>query len=148
VDFKNTLIIMTSNIGTSYIADASIPMETRKKGVEQELKTNFKPEFLNRIDEVIIFNPLTKDNIRDIILIQLRDVAKRLAERGIHLDITKKALEFLIEQGFDPQFGARPLKRAIQRYLLNPLSVKLLSGKLIQDATISVNTTGSELTFN
>lgn len=148
VDFKNTLIIMTSNIGTSYIADSSIPMETRKKGVEQELKAHFKPEFLNRIDEVIIFNPLSRENIKDIILIQLRDVARRLAERGIHLDITKKALDFLIEQGFDPQFGARPLKRAIQRYLLNPLSVKLLSGNITQDATISVNTNGSELTFN
>ncbi len=147
VDFKNTLIIMTSNIGTSYIADPSIPMEHRRKGVEQELKAHFKPEFLNRIDEVIIFNPLSKENIKDIILIQLRDVAKRLAERGIHLDMTKKALDFLIQQGFDPQFGARPLKRAIQRYLLNPLSVKLLSGNITQDAAISVNTNGTELTF-
>ncbi len=148
VDFKNTLIIMTSNIGTSYISDPSIPIESRRKGVEQELRAHFKPEFLNRIDEVIIFNPLSRENIKDIILIQLREVAKRLAERGIHLDLTKKALDFLIEQGFDPQFGARPLKRAIQRYLLNPLSVKLLSGNITQDAVISVSTSGSELVFN
>lgn len=147
VDFKNSLIIMTSNIGTSYIADPSIPIESRRKGVEQELKAHFKPEFLNRIDEVIIFNPLSKENIKDIILIQLREVAKRLVERGVHLDITKKALDFLIEQGFDPQFGARPLKRAIQRYLLNPLSVKLLSGNITQDAAISVSTDGSQLVF-
>ncbi|MCX7679252.1 MAG: ATP-dependent chaperone ClpB [Spirochaetes bacterium] len=147
VDFKNTLIIMTSNIGTSYISDASIPMEVRRKGVEQELKAHFKPEFLNRIDEVIIFNPLTKENIRDIILIQLREVGKRLVERGIHLDITKKALDFLIEQGYDPQFGARPLKRAIQRYLLNPLSVKLLSGEVGHDTTVKVDTDGKELVF-
>jgi len=147
VDFKNALIIMTSNIGTSYIGDASIPMEKRRSGVEQELKANFKPEFLNRIDEVIIFNPLSKENIRDIILIQLRDVAKRLAERGIHLDLTKKALEFLIEQGFDPQFGARPLKRAIQKYLLNPLSMKLLGGDVAAEQKVKVDTDGNDLVF-
>ncbi len=147
VDFKNALIIMTSNIGTSYIGDTSIPEEKRRQGIEQELKMHFKPEFLNRVDEVIIFNPLSKENIRDIILIQLRDVARRLVERGIHLDITKKALEFLIESGFDPQFGARPLKRAIQKYLLNPLSIKLLGGEVATEQTVKVDTNGKELIF-
>jgi ATP-dependent Clp protease ATP-binding subunit ClpB len=147
VDFKNALIIMTSNIGTGYISDASIPMEKRRQGVEQELKAHFKPEFLNRIDEVIIFNPLSKENIRDIILIQLREVAKRLVERGIHLDLTKKALEFLINEGFDPQFGARPLKRAIQKHLLNPLSMKLLGGDVAAEHKVKVDSDGKGLVF-
>ncbi len=148
VDFKNALIIMTSNIGTAYIGDTSIPMDKRRQGVEQELKAHFKPEFLNRVDEVIIFNPLSKENIKDIILIQLREVAKRLVERGIHVDITKKALDFLLQQGYDPQFGARPLKRAIQKYLLNPLSLRLLGGDVAVEQTVKVDTDGKELVFN
>ncbi len=148
IDFKNSLIIMTSNIGTSYIANEAIPMEERRAGVQQELKAHFKPEFLNRIDEVIIFNPLSKEHIKDIIKIQLQDVAKRLRERGISLEFTKKALDFLITEGFDPQFGARPLKRAIQKYLLNPLSVKILSGNLGQDCKIKVATGSDGLTFS
>jgi len=148
VDFKNTLIIMTSNIGTSYIGDASIPYEKRKQGVEQELKGHFKPEFLNRVDEVIIFNPLSKENIGEIVKLQIIQVATRLKERGIALEFSKKALEFLVEEGFDPQFGARPLRRAIQKYLLDPLSVRLLSGESLADQKIKVDSDGKKLNFS
>ncbi len=148
VDFKNTLIIMTSNIGTSYISDATIPYEKRKHGVEQELKGHFKPEFLNRVDEIIIFNPLSRENIGEIVKLQLIQVAARLKERGIALEFTKKALEFLVEEGFDPQFGARPLRRAIQKHLLDPLSVRLLSGESFTDQKIKADSDGKKLSFS
>jgi ATP-dependent Clp protease ATP-binding subunit ClpB len=147
VDFKNTLIIMTSNIGTAYISDTSIEEKARRAGVFAELKNYFKPEFLNRIDEVIIFNPLGKDQIADIVKIQLSHVAKLLKEqRGFELEISKDALEFLIREGYDPQFGARPLKRAVQRYLLNPLSVALLSGDLT-GPIIKAKLKGNQIVF-
>ncbi|HOP65167.1 MAG TPA: ATP-dependent chaperone ClpB [Spirochaetota bacterium] len=145
VDFKNTLIIMTSNIGTSYISDTSIPEEERFAGVEQELKMFFKPEFLNRVDETIIFNPLTRENIGSIVKNQLADVAVRLRERGISLEMTQRFLDFLVMEGYDPQFGARPLKRAIQAHILNPLSVKLLSGDLKDSGTLKIDIKGEEV---
>ncbi len=148
VDFKNTLIIMTSNIGTSYISEASIPYEQRKSGVEQELKAHFQPEFLNRGDEVIIFNPLSRENIAAIVKLQLAEVAARLKDRGITLEMTKKALEFLVTEGFDPQFGARPLKRAIQKHLLDPLSVRLLSGESLSDQKIKADSDGKKMSFS
>ncbi|MCX8124849.1 MAG: ATP-dependent chaperone ClpB [Spirochaetes bacterium] len=147
VDFKNTLIIMTSNIGTAYISDVSIPYEQRVKGVQQELKQYFKPEFLNRVDDIIIFNPLTREHINKIIMIQLNEVGKRLKERGISLELTPKALDYLVEVGFDPQFGARPLKRALQRHLINPLSVKILSGEVIDDDTVMVDYKNGQIQF-
>ena len=145
VDFKNTLIIMTSNIGTSYISDQSIPETDRYAGVEQELKMFFKPEFLNRIDETIIFNPLTKENIASIVKNQLADVAVRLKERGISLEMTQRFLDFLVKEGYDPQFGARPLKRAIQAHILNPLSMKLLSGEMKDSGTLKIDIKGGEV---
>ena len=147
VDLKNTLIIMTSNIGTSYISDQSIPEVQRMAGIEQELKMNFKPEFLNRVDEVIVFNPLTKENIGDIVKTQLADVALRLKERGVSLEITRSALEFLSKEGYDPAFGARPLKRAIQKYILNPLSLKILSGDFKENCTIKMDIKNGEPFF-
>jgi ATP-dependent Clp protease ATP-binding subunit ClpB len=145
VDFKNTLIIMTSNIGTSYISDQSIPESDRFAGVEQELKMFFKPEFLNRVDETIIFNPLTRENIASIVKNQLADVAVRLKERGISLEMTQRFLDFLVKEGYDPQFGARPLKRAIQAHILNPLSMKLLSGDLKESGTMKIDIKGGEV---
>lgn len=147
VDFRNALIIMTSNIGTSYISDTSIPEADRYAGVEAEMKMNFKPEFLNRIDEMIIFNPLTKQNIEEIVKNQLSDVAVRLRERGINLEMTRKALDFLVAEGYDPQFGARPLKRAIQKHILNPLSVKLLSGNYGESVNLKLDVKNGEPVF-
>jgi ATP-dependent Clp protease ATP-binding subunit ClpB len=147
VDFRNTLIIMTSNIGTSYIGDTSIPYEDRKQGIEQELKMHFKPEFLNRVDEIIIFNPLSKENIRDIVKLQLNLMAKRLRERGITLELTKKAFDFLVDVGYDPAFGARPLKRAIQKHIMNPLAMRLLEGDVSGDVTIKIDSDGKSIIF-
>ena len=147
VDFKNSLIIMTSNIGTSYINDQKIPIEERRKGVDQELKMNFKPEFLNRVDEIIIFNALTKEHIKEIIKIQLNDAVKRLKGRGVSLEFTAKAIELMVNEGYDPQYGARPLKRAIQKLLLNPLSVKLLGGELLDEHKLKVDSDGKVLKF-
>jgi ATP-dependent Clp protease ATP-binding subunit ClpB len=147
VDLKNTLIIMTSNIGTSYISDQSIPETQRMAGIEKELKMNFKPEFLNRVDEIIVFNQLSKENISDIVKTQLTDVAVRLKERGISLEITRSALEFLAKEGYDPAFGARPLKRAIQKYILNPLSVKILSGDFKENSILKMDIKGGEPVF-
>lgn len=149
VDFRNTIIIMTSNIGTSYIADPTIPLEERKKGVEKELKMNFKPEFLNRIDDIIIFNPLSKEHIQRIVKFQLNMIGKNLMEqRGISLKLNANTYNFLAEVGFDPQFGARPLKRAIQKHLLNPLSIKLLEGDIVDESIISIETDGKKLIFS
>jgi ATP-dependent Clp protease ATP-binding subunit ClpB len=136
---------MTSNIGTSYISDQSIPEADRFAGVEQELKMFFKPEFLNRIDETIIFNPLTRENIASIVKNQLADVAVRLKERGISLEMTQRFLDFLVKEGYDPQFGARPLKRAIQAHILNPLSMKLLSGEMKDSGTLKIDIKGGEV---
>ncbi len=147
VDFKNTLIIMTSNLGTSYISNESIPMDERRKGVEQELKINFKPEFLNRVDEIIIFNPLNLEMIKEITVMQLNEVGKRLKEKGIHLELTKKALDRITEIGYDPQFGARPLKRAIQKYIINPLSVRLLEGNIEGEQKVKVDVNGQDFVF-
>ena len=147
VDFRNTLIIMTSNIGTSYIADDNIPMDERRKGVEQELKLNFNPEFLNRLDEIIIFNQLSKKHIKEIVKIQIREVAKRLREQGIKLEINKSIIDYLVDMGYDPNFGARPLKRAIQKYILNPLSIKILEGEIVEEQVINVNCDGKEIIF-
>jgi len=147
VDFRNALIIMTSNIGTSFISDDSIPMKERHKGVEQELKLHFKPEFINRIDEVIIFNPLEEKHIKDIIKIQLKETAQRLAERGVNLTLSAKAINYLVKEGFDPQYGARPLKRAIQKHILNPLSRKILEGEGGFEHTLKADFDGKEIIF-
>ena len=148
VDFKNTLIIMTSNIGTSYISDQSIPEPERIRGVEQEMKVHFKPEFLNRIDETIIFNPLSQENIANIVKHHLTEVALRLRDKGIHLEITPSALAFLSKEGYDPAFGARPLKRAIQKHILNPLSIKILSGDHSEGSVIKIDFKGDKIIFS
>ncbi len=147
VDFKNALIIMTSNIGTAYISDETIPYEDRKKGVEQELKQNFKPEFLNRLDEIILFNPLSKENIQNIVKLQINEVSARLKHKGFTLKVSQKAMDKIVEDGYDPQFGARPLKRAIQSLILNPLSQKILSGEIKDEREIKIDIKGKEIVF-
>lgn len=131
VNFKNTIIIMTSNMGSSYIqsqmeklngANNEEVVEETKKEVMNMLKKTIRPEFLNRIDETIMFLPLTEKDIKQIVLLQIKSVQKMLAGNGIELELTDAALDFLSQVGYDPEFGARPVKRAIQRYLLNDLS--------------------------
>jgi ATP-dependent Clp protease ATP-binding subunit ClpB len=151
VDFKNTVIIMTSNVGSQYIHEYQLGMkspqqeEEMKKRVEEELHRHFRPEFLNRIDDVIIFHALDLQHIKRIVEIQLRGLSKRLAERGLTVEISDAAKEFLAHAGYDPAFGARPLKRAVQREIIDPLAVKLLSGDFKPGDTIFVSVRDGKL---
>jgi ATP-dependent Clp protease ATP-binding subunit ClpB len=140
VDFKNTVIIMTSNIGSQYIQEYD-NYEDIKNNVMQELHKYFRPEFLNRIDETIIFQSLGEKELNKIIDIQLKSFEKRLYDREIHVELTDKAKDFISSKGYDPAFGARPLKRAIQIYLLNPLSSKLIAGEFTEGDKIIVDFT-------
>jgi ATP-dependent Clp protease ATP-binding subunit ClpB len=128
VDFRNTVIIMTSNIGSEYIMSESNP-EQREALVTEALRGHFRPEFLNRIDETIIFDRLTEEDIKSIVTIQLARVMKRLEAQGLTLELSDAAIAQLSIEGYDPAYGARPLKRVIQNRLLDPLSLELLEGK-------------------
>jgi ATP-dependent Clp protease ATP-binding subunit ClpB len=138
VDFRNTLVIMTSNLGSQAIKELHRDYEAMEKEVHRVLETHFKPEFLNRVDEVIIFRPLGKEAILEIVGLQLGLLAKRLAERKIGLDVTKEAKQLLAERGFDPVYGARPLKRTIQRDVQNPLAMKILAGEFGEGDTVGI----------
>jgi ATP-dependent Clp protease ATP-binding subunit ClpB len=139
VDFRNTIIIMTSNVGSHYFQETGLNNEEIEKRIQELLKTTFRPEFLNRIDEIIIFHNLTKEHIIKIVEIQIRYLNERLAEKGMVLELTEKAKETLADYGYDPVFGARPLKRAIQRYIENPLAIKILEGTFNEGDKILVD---------
>ena len=140
VDFRNTVIIMTSNLGSQWIQQFGASDYGRMKSmVSETLKEHFKPEFLNRIDEVVIFHALPLEQIKRIVDIQLASLAQRLAERHIYLQVTDKAKEYLARDGFDPQYGARPLKRSIQRHIQDPLALMLLDGKFQDDDTVKID---------
>jgi len=148
VDFKNTVIIMTSNVGSQYIhefAKGELPEEEMRKHVEAELHQRFRPEFLNRIDDVIVFQSLTLQQIKRIIEVQLRRLAKLISDRGLSLEITEPAKEMLAREGYDPAFGARPLKRALQRMIIDPLAIRLLEGVFKPGDTVYVNVTNGKL---
>ena len=147
VDFKNTVIIMTSNLGSDIIQEASQDNDypSLKALVMEAVVGHFRPEFLNRIDDTVVFHPLGKEQIAEIAKIQLLTLKQRLAERGLHLALSARALDRLAEAGFDPVYGARPLKRAIQTELENPLAQKILSGSLGQSSTITVDERDGQL---
>ena len=156
VNFKNTIIIMTSNMGSSLIRENFEKMtpETHDKVVDETkvqvlelLKKTIRPEFLNRIDDIIMFTPLNEEEIRKIVTVQLNSVKKMLAQNGIALEFTDAALTFISDKGFDPQFGARPVKRVIQKYVLNELSKELLGGKINKDRPITIDSNGAGLVF-
>ena len=147
VDFKNTVIVMTSNIASEAIADDSLNDKQREDKVKSQLRLHFKPEFLNRIDETIIFKQLTREQIGNIVTYQVQRVQQRLADRKITLHLDASALKFLSEKGYDPTFGARPLKRVIQDYLLNPLSKKILGGEILSGSTVEVKSNKDGLTL-
>ena len=146
VNFKNTIIIMTSNLG-SQIIQGSTDQEEAKRQVLELLKKTIRPEFLNRIDETIIFKPLTLGEIRQVVRLQISGVTKILAQNGIKLELTDEAINLLADAGYDPDFGARPVKRAIQRLLLNDLSKKLLGGGIDRERPIRVDAKDGQLTF-
>jgi ATP-dependent Clp protease ATP-binding subunit ClpB len=149
VDFKNTVIIMTSNLGSAYLMDAQTPeqREEARARVLDLVRQSFRPEFLNRIDEVIVFEPLTREHLEQIVDIQVRRLSERLAARNMRIELTPAAKELLIERGFDPAYGARPLKREIQRSLLDPIALKILEGEFSDGDTITVDASHGEFTF-
>ncbi|MBL7084904.1 MAG: ATP-dependent Clp protease ATP-binding subunit [Candidatus Omnitrophica bacterium] len=157
VDFRNTVLIMTSNIGAEMLRKqgslgfksqrAEVTFAEMKKKLLDEVKRTFKPEFLNRVDDITVFRPLTKQDLYKIVEIEVGEVVKRLAEQEIALELTKKAEEFLIEKGFNPVFGARPLKRTIQRYLEDPLSEGIIGKKFKKSRKIKVSCKKDELVF-
>ncbi len=153
-DFKNTIIIMTSNMGSEIIQerfetlkDPDSAMEAAKIEVVALLKQTVRPEFLNRIDDIIMFTPLTRQDIKKIVKLQLKGVTKMLSKQGITMDATEEAISHLAEGGYDPQFGARPVKRVIQREVLNALSKEILSGKVTTDSIILIDSFDDELVF-
>ncbi len=159
VDFRNTIIIMTSNMGSNVIMDnfaaaenkdgvipAEVVEKTREEVIEL-MKQNLKPEFLNRIDEIVMFTPLTKKDVIRIVGIQIGIIARMLKENGIVLQVTDKAQEWLADQGYDPMYGARPVKRAIQSYVVNDLSKQILAGKVNRDKPIVIDADASGLTY-
>ncbi len=151
VDFTNTIIVMTSNIGSQLIQEIAKEggsEEDMRTAVKETLATRFLPEFLNRIDETIIFNPLERKQIRRIVDIQIERLRKQLEQTGLLLDISERALNEIATEGYDPTFGARPLKRVIQQRVVNPLSRELLKGEFPEGATVRIDFTDSEFTFS
>ena len=150
VDFKNTIIIMTSNLGSDLILDADTPekMTAARPAVDALLKKTFRPEFLNRIDEIVMFSRLSKDCIGGIVKNQLERVKSRLSDRRITLDFDQSAIDFLSDVGYDPAFGARPVKRAVQTYVENPLAKEILAGRFGEDSKINVRAETGELKFS
>jgi ATP-dependent Clp protease ATP-binding subunit ClpB len=154
VDFKNTIVIMTSNLGSPIIQEYFMDGHTDKSShqamedkVMAELKKHFRPEFLNRVDDVIIFQSLDESEIERIVDIQLEKLKNRLAQQQLTLEVDAVAKKLLASEGYDPQFGARPLKRAVQEHILNPLSMRLLEGEFKPGDKIKVSAKDGELVF-
>ncbi|HHJ64109.1 MAG TPA: ATP-dependent Clp protease ATP-binding subunit, partial [Aquifex aeolicus] len=156
VDFRNTVIIMTSNIGSQYLlnipVDASEDVverefEKAKEKVLEELKLFFRPEFLNRVDEVIVFKPLTMKELSQIIDLLIEAVNRRLAERNIRIELTEDAKKELVIRGYDPAFGARPLKRTVQKHIETPLADRIIRGEIREGMTVTVDYRDGEFLF-
>jgi len=159
VDFKNTVVIMTSNVGSHFIADAALRDTAVRKEVEHQLdegtrrqvldvlREHFRPEFLNRLDEIIVFHALTREQMREIIDIQLRGLMKRLEDRKIRVELTDRTKDLLIAEGYDPAYGARPLKRVIQRRVLDALAIRVLQGEFGEGSVIRIDAPRGELEF-
>jgi ATP-dependent Clp protease ATP-binding subunit ClpC len=155
VDFKNTVVIMTSNLGSREFQRGGIGFLRKEEGDEQQMKIDMEsalkksllPELLNRIDDVIVFHPLTQDNLKSIVGMLVREVEQRLAERRIKLEVDEEARGWLVQKGYDPMFGARPLRRAVQRYVENPISTKILEGEFKEGDTIAIGLKDDNLSF-
>jgi ATP-dependent Clp protease ATP-binding subunit ClpC len=154
VDFRNTVLIMTSNLGTEYVRKGGTlgflqqtvtdeDRETHDK-IEKALKGTFRPEFLNRVDEIIMFSPLTVAQMEQIVSLQMKEIQDRLSEFGVKVDMSAAACKWLAKTGYDPAFGARPLRRALQKYVESPLSVELLGGKIPSGVSVLVDTNADD----
>jgi ATP-dependent Clp protease ATP-binding subunit ClpB len=148
VDFKNVVVIMTSNVGTEFLAgEFSTDDANIRASVLNALRSRFRPEFLNRIDEIVLFHPLTRAHLKQIVDIQMQQVQKRMAERKIEIELTDAAKEFLVREGYDATYGARPLKRTIQRLVLDPLALQVLEGKFAEGDTVVVDVDRNQIVF-
>jgi ATP-dependent Clp protease ATP-binding subunit ClpB len=160
VNFKNTVIIMTSNLGSDFLAKYAEEGGNRKENgeilkavfspegaIQKILREFFRPEFLNRLDDIIVFHSLSKEQMAKIVELQLRRVSARLAEKGITLDVSKKTLAYLAEAGYDAVYGARPLKRLIQSTILDELSLEIVEGRVHDGDTVSVDEKGGKITL-
>jgi ATP-dependent Clp protease ATP-binding subunit ClpB len=147
VDFTNTVLVMTSNLGSEFI-DPDMPDEAVESRVMDVVRNHFRPEFLNRIDDTIVFHRLSKEDLRLIVEIQFEALRARLAERSIEVILDEEAIDWLTDHGYDPVYGARPLKRLLQTAAADPLALRILSGDLTEGSTVTIGTAGDELTFN
>jgi len=147
INFKNTVIIMTSNIGSEYFSDITATKKAIEEKIKMELRRHFRPEFLNRLDEIIVFNHLTMENIKEIVQIQFNFLKGRLEGKKIEIELTEEAKEFLAERGFSPEYGARPLKRTIQKLVIDPLSIKILNGEFKEGDKIVVKLKERKIVF-
>jgi len=163
VDFKNTVVIMTSNVGVELIRrEMSIGFAAKKEGAKAEKQTyetmkekvlaemrkTFRPEFINRIDEIIVFHQLTEEQLSSIVELVVKDLQGRLADRKLNIELTEKAKSWLVKEGYDPVYGARPLRRAVERYVESPLSTKILRGEFTEGDTVMVDLGDDGLTFS
>ena len=148
IDFKNTVIIMTSNLGSDILLDETLSEQDKNNQINQLLKSKFKPEFINRIDEIITFSPLSIENLAKIVEIQTASLKRRVEEQGMNLTITDKAKEFLANEGYEPLYGARPLRRVIRKYIEIPLSAKIIANEFKTGDTIVIDNDNNNLIFN
>jgi ATP-dependent Clp protease ATP-binding subunit ClpB len=150
VDFRNTVVIMTSNIGSQWIRDLAGNDEEMRRRVMEAMRSHFRPEFLNRVDEILIFNSLGLDEIKAIIELQLDRLRTRMAEKKLSIELSNRAKAYIAEQGYDPAYGARPLRRTIEKEIQNPLALKLLEGDFVGGDTVKVDldTKTGKLVFN
>ena len=150
VDFKNTILILTSNIGSQQILEGIQPdgsiSEKARKQAEEQLHLKFRPEFLNRLDEIVLYKPLTKDEIRSIVNLQIASLRRRLADKELDVKLTDSARNYVVDQGFDPVYGARPLKRFLQSKVETLIAKKMIAGEVAPRSTIVVDYNGHELT--
>ncbi|HET9467207.1 MAG TPA: AAA family ATPase, partial [Vicinamibacterales bacterium] len=149
IDFKNTVVIMTSNLGSASLADLGDRGvdEGVKRQVMDALRAHFRPEFINRVDEIIVFHPLSREQMKTIIDIQVKGLLKRLEERKIFVSLNDAAKDWLVREGYDPAYGARPLKRAIQKHILDPLAMRVLEGEFREGDLVQVDAGSSGLQF-
>ena len=147
VDFRNTVIIMTSNVGSQYILDISGDQVEMERRVIEAMRQKFRPEFLNRVDDIVIFHALSREHLKEIIEIQLGHIRSLLAGREITIELTDAAKEYIIEQGYDPAYGARPLKRTLQRRIQDPLALQILRGDVQEGDHVVVEKRGDHLDF-
>jgi ATP-dependent Clp protease ATP-binding subunit ClpB len=147
VDFRNAIVIMTSNLGSSVFQDTGLSPEKRREAILDDVRASFRPEFVNRIDEIVVFEPLERAQLREIVDIQLRRLRARLADRHVTLELTDAARDLLADRGYDPVYGARPLQRLLQRELQDPLAMRLLAGEVAEGSLVTVDASGGELTI-